>query len=163
MRIIHNIKSGDTLQSVAIKYNCTIEELANVNGLDSRSLVGVLQHSDNGVQSSNLMQLKSLIIPDNKLDFAVIKNSDKEVLVEVTKDNITALIKNNEIIAKPNQENIKVGDKVIIGSKKLYHTIRPLETLKSVATLYGVTVRQIIENNNLKTETVFIGQKLKIE
>ena len=48
-------------------------------------------------------------------------------------------------------------------SKNTVHTVAPGETLSGIARKYGVTVQQIKEDNNLRTDGVNIGQKLTIK
>ncbi len=47
--------------------------------------------------------------------------------------------------------------------KTEYHTVKKGETLYSISKTYGVKVNELIKINNLKTESLFYGQKLKIE
>ena len=42
------------------------------------------------------------------------------------------------------------------------HFVKPTETLNLIAQNYCTTKEKLIENNNLQTEKLFIGQKLKI-
>ncbi|MDE6653681.1 MAG: LysM peptidoglycan-binding domain-containing protein, partial [Muribaculaceae bacterium] len=44
-----------------------------------------------------------------------------------------------------------------------YHTVKKGETLKSIAALYGVTQGSIMSANRMKSTTLKIGKKLKIE
>jgi len=44
-----------------------------------------------------------------------------------------------------------------------YHTVKKGETLYSISKTYGVKVNELIKINNMKTESLFYGQKLKIE
>jgi len=48
-------------------------------------------------------------------------------------------------------------------TKNTVHTVAPGETLSGIARKYGVTVQQIKEDNNLRTDGVNIGQKLTIK
>ena len=65
-------------------------------------------------------------------------------------------------------DNIEILSSTLEGDfvkiKKCNHTthvVKPLETLCDIAKIYGVSETYIIENNNLKTKRLFIGQKLR--
>lgn len=45
----------------------------------------------------------------------------------------------------------------------LTHFVRPTETLTTIAKTYSTTTENLIEENNLQSEKVFIGQKIKIK
>lgn len=42
------------------------------------------------------------------------------------------------------------------------HHVKPAQTLNSIAQIYGTDSKKIKDNNNLKNEKLFIGQRLKI-
>lgn len=54
------------------------------------------------------------------------------------------------------------GSRFVTMEKKKTHTVSPEETLVTVAEKYGVTMTQIKTWNNMKTNTVYPGQKLTI-
>lgn len=148
MKILHQIEKGDTLESIALKYGCNIYELMKVNDLTSE----------------NLSKLTTLIIPQNKTDFAVIKNLDREILVEVDESNINdimELTKTQSFISSCNNiKNLQAGDKIIFTKPKNYYVVKPLQSLASVAKILGVSEEVLIEKNNLKSNKLFIGQKI---
>ena len=58
--------------------------------------------------------------------------------------------------------NVYEGDFVVI--KKVNnrtHIVKPLETLSQIAKIYNVKEEDIAKNNDLKTNKLFIGQKLR--
>ena len=67
------------------------------------------------------------------------------------------IVRNNTNIALYAGEwiKIKVNDYTT-------HIVKPMDTLDSVATQNGITVDDIIKNNNLNTNKLYIGQSLKI-
>lgn len=66
--------------------------------------------------------------------------------------------------------HIKIGQKLIIpGKNTLQQTEKPIvhvvmkgETLYGIAAQYKITVEKIIKDNNLKNDTIYVGQKLTI-
>lgn len=64
-----------------------------------------------------------------------------------------------------NNENIKLysGEWVKIKQNDFkIHYVKPMQTLPQIAKEYGVSVDKIKEDNILKHDKLFIGQKLKI-
>ena len=68
------------------------------------------------------------------------------------------LIRNNEKLKFYGGEfvKIKINDYVV-------HYVKPMQTLSEVAQIYKVNENQIVNDNNLKTNKLFIGQMLKIK
>ena len=59
--------------------------------------------------------------------------------------------------------DISEGDKIILHKpKSIRYIVKPLETLDSIATMFGVDKFDIISTNKLLTEKLFIGQILWI-
>ena len=50
---------------------------------------------------------------------------------------------------------IKVNDFIL-------HFVKPAETINDIATLHNVSVEKIKQDNNLESDKLFIGKKLKI-
>ncbi len=64
-----------------------------------------------------------------------------------------------------NNKNIKVYDGEWVKIKIndfLTHYVKPAETLKDIVEIYNIEKEQIIKDNNLISERLFIGQILKI-
>lgn len=152
MKILHKVKGGDSLEKIALNYNCSVDEIVKINDLSSY----------------NISHLDLIEIPENKSDFIVIKNENKEFLLEVNNQilpTIKEFLKDKVVIASSNigASEYEFGDKIIF--KKVEgktYTTKPLDTIKTIAKKFGVTQEQIIKNNNLKTSKLFIGQKIVI-
>lgn len=148
MKILHKVASGETLQSIANTYGCEVEELVKMNELQNRFVT----------------PKDVLVIPSNQTDFVVLKNFDKEVLVEVTEHNleqIENMVKNKNVECScGNVKNATEGDKLLLGKQQPYVVVKPLETLQSIATRLGLNEDSMVKQNKLKTKRVFIGQKL---
>ena len=67
------------------------------------------------------------------------------------------VLRNNEKIKLYSGEWIKI--KV---NNFITHHVKPTETLSSIAEIFGVDVQKIKQENNLKSDKLFIGQSLKI-
>ena len=64
---------------------------------------------------------------------------------------------------EPNKKISKETDK-LLNSKTFYYTVKPGDTLSGIASKYGksVTVATLMKLNNLKSDNIESGQKLKI-
>ncbi len=79
-------------------------------------------------------------------------------------------VKNNEslldILArgfKTEALSVSSGDEIILTKpKSIRYVVSPLETLQDIAFKFGVTTSDLIQNNDLKTEKLFVGQILWI-
>ena len=59
------------------------------------------------------------------------------------------------------KKDVSEGDMLILQEiSKNYYIVKPLDTLFSISKKLNVSVQDIIEKNNLQTDSVFIGQKL---
>ena len=59
--------------------------------------------------------------------------------------------------------SVSSGDEIILTKpKSIRYVVSPLETLQDIAFKFGVTTSDIIQNNDLKTEKLFVGQILWI-
>lgn len=139
------VKKGDSLWSIAKKYNMTVDELKSINNLKS-NLLSIGQRLK--IKESN----------DNQNIYIVKKGDTLYKIANMygtTVDNLKAL--NN---LKSN--NLSIGKKLIVPSKNKIYIVQKGDSLWSIARKYDTTVDSIKRNNNLSTNVLQIGQKLKI-
>lgn len=139
------VKKGDSLWSIAKKYNMTVDELKSINNLKS-NLLSIGQ------------RLKIKESDDNQNIYIVKKGDTLYKIANIygtTVDNLKALnnLKNN---------NLSIGQKLIVPSKNKIYIVQKGDSLWSIARKYDTTVDSIKRNNNLSTNVLQIGQKLKI-
>ena len=139
------VKKGDSLWSIAKKYNMTVDELKSINNLKS-NLLSIGQRLK--IKESN----------DNQNIYIVKKGDTLYKIANMyvtTVDNLKALnnLKNN---------NLSIGQKLIVPSKNKIYIVQKGDSLWSIARKYDTTVDSIKKNNNLSTNVLQIGQKLKI-
>jgi membrane-bound lytic murein transglycosylase D len=128
----HKVKSGEHLQSIANRYNCTVNDIKSWNRLK-------------GSKISAGQKLTVYVLSKKKTDKVAVKNSDvKTPVVSTSKTN--------------DSKNIVKGD-----TKLVWHTVQPGDSLWSIAKSYeGVTVEQIKSLNNLQSNDLKVGTKLKV-
>ena len=139
------VKKGDSLWSIAKKYNMTVDELKSINNLKS-NLLSIGQRLK--IKESN----------DNQNIYIVKKGDTLYKIANMygtTVDNLKALnnLKNN---------NLSIGQKLIVPSKNKIYIVQKGDSLWSIARKYDTTVDRIQRNNNLSTTVLQIGTKLKI-
>ena len=149
---IYTVKAGDTLYSIARKFNTTVNELSKINNLTSDILtIG--------------MQLKLPTNEEqNEYETYTIKDGDSLYSI-ANKYNITV----NDLIdynALPSMV-ITVGDVIKIPKGKTpntdnIYTVKPGDTLYRIANMYDVSIEELKNYNNLTSNILSIGQKLII-
>ena len=148
----YTVQKGDTLYSIALKYNTTVNEIKSLNNLDSNTLsIG-----------------QSLKIPARE------QNDENNNLYVVQKGDSLYSIANkynvlvNDLIDANNLAStiLNVGQRLIIPAKEeiqgVNYTVKPGDTLYSIANRYNISVNDIVKANDLKSNILSIGQVLLI-
>lgn len=114
-----------------------------------------------GIMFAQTGTIKHTVEPGQTLYF--ISKKYNLSVAELRASNPTIL---DDLIIKPGQELLipvkNVPVKVDLGEYKM-HTVQTKETLFSISKLYGVSVDQLIQLNNLESPSIKIGQELKIK
>lgn len=129
----HKVKRGETLSIIARRYGVSVSTLKKWNGL----------------RSSRLKTGQRLRINTYQ---RVAKKEEPETVQEELAEN-----KVEQLVEKPNttvQQSVDVDTK--------YHTVRRGETLGLIAERYGVTVSRLKDWNDLRSNKIFVGQRLKV-
>ena len=150
---LYIVKRGDTLYSIANKFNTTVNALKELNNLTS----------------NNLMVGETLKIPQVEIE----KPSDNqdEYIVEL----------GDTLFSIANKFNVSVNDLIeyndlpttvlnvgqvlripVIGPSNILYTVKKGDSLYSIANSYGTTVDAIKKLNNLTSNNLSIGQEIYI-
>lgn len=142
----YTVISGDTLWSIARKFNTTVSELKDINGL-SNSLLSIGQ---------TLKVPKEETIEQNNI--YIVKKGD--TLYNIAKNYDTSV---NELLQLNNLTNtiLTIGQKLIIPNN--YYTVVSGDTLWSIARRFNTTVQELKEINNIVNDILSIGQTIKIK
>jgi len=152
---VYIVKSGDSLYSIANRYNTTVNELKNLNNLTSNTLrIG-----------------QKLIVPTSESEeieqdgVYTVKSGDS--LYSIARQNNTTI---KELIDLNNltTTNLSIGQKLKLPSateeeiETNEYIVKSGDTLYKIANQYDLSVADLINVNNLTTNTLTIGQKLII-
>ena len=147
------VKSGDSLWSISKKYGISVDELKAENNLKSNTL-SIGQYLKIPTISNNEEGIEYYVVKSGDTLWSIARNNNTTV------DNIKTLnnLKNN---------TLTVGQRLIIRnttsstpSSGNYYTVVKGDSLYKIANKYNTTVDKLKTLNNLKSNTLSIGQKL---
>ena len=149
--IWHRVVRGETLHSISVKYEVTIEEIKKWNYL--RNNTAPLGRNLKIIKSNSpTITTPTTIVPEKRIEIEkptskpIEKIIEKEVEIS-DKKSIT------EVLAKP-----VVFDSVVT----IFHTVVRNESIEAIAERYNVTLENIKTWNGLTSSWLNIDQKLKI-
>jgi membrane-bound lytic murein transglycosylase D len=174
----HRVARGETLFSIAKKYDITVHELRRLNNMSSSE---TLKFGTNlNVPGKTIARASSTAAaaPTAKTTVHTVKRGETLFSIANTyKVSVSDIKEWNNL----RNNNILFGQKLKIGgaedgpssrassvtrepaSTLTYHTVRSGETLFSVAKRYGVTVNQLKSWNNMKSNTLVKGKRLIVK
>ncbi|MCG8184176.1 LysM peptidoglycan-binding domain-containing protein [Tenacibaculum piscium] len=177
--ILHKVKKGETLSTIARKYNLKLAKLYQLNSVANFDALKIGQEIVVGY-AKNSSEKKAFLNTPTTQSVQKSKEKSKEKTEEVT-ENITKTINLSEfkLDKKPKQakqikqvKDVKPIKQVKQSKQKVkevkentstYHVVATGETLYRIATQYKISVKKIKELNDIKNNTIAIGQKLKIK
>ena len=147
----YTVKAGDSLWKIAKENNTTVDEIKKLNNLKSNNLVvgQTLKLSEKTNDSDKYIVMSGDSLWKIANQYGLTVNQLKQ-LNNLTSDNLEIgqelKIKNNMAKDETNIYTVKAGD-----------------SLWKIASQYGLTVNQLKQLNNLTSDNLEIGQKLKIK
>ena len=151
------IKKGDTLYSIANKYNVNINDLKQINNLNNNILnIGEQLIIPTNTKIEEVDNYETYIVKPNDTLFSIAKmyNVKVEDIKKVNNLSSNTLSINQQLL-------IPKGTSII---EELYsnYIVKQGDTLYSISNKYGISVDKIKEINNLKDNILSIGSILKI-
>ena len=156
----YTVKAGDTLWGISNQYGVSVTELAELNNVNASTLK---------VGQVLTIPSKSGSNPDNMFMYTVVKGDSLYSIAkrygtsveEIKKLNY--LTSNNLVIGQVLRipEMYTKPSDMVIPNYVNYKVVKG-DTLYSIAKKFNVSVDSIINDNNLKNNTLSIGQNLKI-
>ncbi len=153
--IFYTVTSGDTLYSIAKKYNTTVDEIKRKNNLVSNNLSLGQQLLISGAEISP-------VLPEEK-NIHIVQSGDSLYSI-ARKYNVTVdYLKNLNNLTS---NTLSIGQQLLISNNNLLseeptiYIVQPGDTLWSIANNYGVEVDTIKRLNNLTSNNLRVGQQL---
>ena len=169
---MYTVKKGDTLTSIAKKYNTTVPKIINLNNLSTSNLsIGQVLRIPEMYTKEEDIKLPSYI------NYTVKKG---DTLYSIAKEygvSIDTIIKDNSLTSNNLKigQNLRIrsnvsvevedecfGEEYVLEPTTSSYTVSKGDTLYSIANRYNVNVSDIIRLNNLSNNNLSIGQKLLI-
>ena len=152
--IWHRVARGETLHSISVKYEVTIEEVKKWNYL--RNNTAPLGRNLKIIKFSNpkptIASTPTNVVPEKPIE--IVKPTPKPI--EKIKEKEVEIIETKPITEVPSKPI--VFDSVVT----IFHTVARNESIETIAERYSVTLENIKTWNGLTSSWVNIDQKLKI-
>lgn len=154
----YTVKSGDTLYSIAKKFNISVDKLKELNKLPSNIItIGQrLKVTDNKIDEpdENIYVVKS---GDTLYAIAQKYNTTVNKLLEYNNLNSSLLSIGQKLKIPPSQKDIEETNEDYIT-----YTVKKGDNLYDISRRLGTSVNELMNFNNLTTNLLSIGQILKI-
>ena len=178
----YTVKSGDTLSAIARRYNTTVAKLKSLNNLKSDTIYVGQKLAVNGAVKEETKPSTGGNGSDtgsNTSSSYTVKSGDTLSGIARTYSTTVANLKS---LNKLSSDTIYVGQKLAVsgqvkeetkpstgtpsnntGSTSTQHVVKAGNTLSGLAKQYGTTIANLKSVNNLKSDTIYVGQKLVIK
>ena len=176
---IYTVKSGDSLYTIAKKYNTTVNAIIDINSLNS-TLLKIGQQ----LRIPETYTPEDEMILPNFVNYIVKKGDTLYTIARDFNTTISQIMDDNSLINTklslgqnlkirvPNSDDSKVVVEECFGEdytpneesnlNTLEYTVKPGDSLYSIAKKYNSTINEIIALNGLKNTNLSIGQILLI-
>ena len=169
----YTVKAGDTLYSIAKKYETNVNQIINLNNLKTTSL-----YIGQKLKIPEQYTEEPLSLP-NYINYIVKKGDSLYSIAKAYNTNIDTIIKDNALTSEKIflNQNLKIRVNNIeieecIGreytppnntsQQTISYNVKKGDSLYSIAKAYNTTTKDIIKLNNLTSTNLSIGQYLKI-
>lgn len=163
----YTVRAGDTVSSIARKFQLSTNQLLQINGLNAKALI---------VPGQKLKLIADAVVPSGQAKASsatihVVKRGD--TIASISKLHsvpITTVLSVNSLSAKsiifPGQR-LKIGAVIPKAAPKAVpaeHVVQTGETLASIANSYGIQLKALLSANGFTDSSlVYGGQKIKLK
>ena len=162
---IYIVKSGDSLYSIARKYNTTVDELKKLNNLSNNVLsigqvLKIPSSSESSNTGSNTWTTNTYVVKSGDSLYSIARKYNTTVDELKRLNNLTSnVLSIGQVLKIPSSESNNTGSNT--GTTNTY-VVKSGDSLYSIARKYNTTVDEIKRLNNLTSNLLSIGQVLKI-
>lgn len=158
--VTYTVKPGDSLYSIARRYNMTIDELKELNGITDPTSLQVGQK----LVISPGPAVVTPTTPGQEIVHVVRRGENLFRIALRYGVTVQAVAKRNGIV---NPSLIRTGQKLYIpaaGSPPSgnIHVVQRGQNLYRISLIYGTTVQAIMQANELSSTVIYVGQRLRI-
>ncbi|MCA1056456.1 LysM peptidoglycan-binding domain-containing protein [Rossellomorea aquimaris] len=141
--IIHVVKSGDTLWSIARQFNVDLSQLSYGNQLKNSNILVIGQ---------------SLVIPESHKEYIVQPGDTLNDISKKLNIGLQELIDSNQLT---NPSRLYVGQLIVL--PYFVHSVKPGDTLYTISYNYKVGLEDILKANNIQNPSlIYPDQKIRI-
>lgn len=170
---LYTVKKGDSLYSIAQKYDTTVSELTKLNNLNTTSLsIGqVLSIPETYKQEEvSFPSFTTYTVKKGDSLYSIAKNNNTTVDTIISDNSLTTNNLNIGQILKIRVEIEKIEECIgpdytppeDMTQPTIMYTVKKGDNLYNIANKYNTSVSAIMNLNNLTTANLSIGQQLKI-
>ena len=146
--INYSVIKGDSLYSIAKKYNTSVDEIKRINNLSSNSLsIG-----------QNLNIPKNEISNNDELSYLVKSGDSLYSIARTYNTTVDELKKINNLTSN----NLSIGQVLKLPTSNNNYVVVKGDSLYSIARKYNTTVDELKRLNNLSSNNLSIGQIIRI-
>lgn len=152
----YTVKKGDSLYQIALKYGTTVDKIKKLNNLTSNSLsIGqILQIPEKKEETSTNINTYTVKKGDSLYQIAIKYNTTVDELKKINNltSNLLSIGQNLTLPTKTSEETTEYN----------YYIVQKGDSLYQIALKYNITTSELKKINNLSTNLLSIGQKLKV-
>lgn len=154
----YTVQNGDTLYSIAGRFNMTVDELKSLNNLTTNTLsIGQILKIFNNTNNNEIVN------PDQYLQHTVKRGDTLYSIARTYNTTVNEIKSLNNLTSNTLSINqILLVPLASIPETNITYTVKKGDSLYSIAKNYGVTVNSIKDLNNLTSNLISIGQSLLI-
>jgi LysM repeat protein len=155
----YKVSTGDTLWGIAHKNNLTVAQLKQINHLTSDMIyLGQVLKID---ETAPTGQLSTYVVKGGDSLWVIAKQSNMTVDELKQLNNLTTdtIFVGQTLQIKSNGTNLSTNT----SQSQQTYTVQPKDSLSVIARQYNTTVNHLKSINNLSTDTIFVGQVLKVD
>jgi LysM repeat protein len=156
----YTVKSGDTLWKIASTNNTTVQNLMSYNNLTS-STINIGQQLSLTIPTQTVQNTVTYAVKSGDCLSLIAKAYNTTVTELKTMNNLTSdVIFVGQILKVPSAQTVQPIPTPI--TNQATYTVKSGDTLSKIALTYNLTVTELKSLNGLVTDTIYVGQVLKV-